>query len=148
MLIIAVVVMTVILLLGLALTRVLASSSNAIVYEVFGVRAFNAANAGLEQNLARVFNTPGSVPQNLCDTVTSGDASPPVGSGNTIDSAVSFSNFSSIPGFENCRFVSSCTVQSFTANSVNQNYFRFTSTGECSSDGIVVSRTVAVDARN
>ena len=136
MLIIAIVVMTVVLLLGLAITRVLSTSSSSVVYEVLGFRALNAARSGLESNLTSILNAPlvdGNVPspRALCE------------SQGVVNSGV---NFASIPGFENCRYVTQCGVQGF--NNDQDEYFRFTSTGFCTIDNVSeVSRTVSVDAR-
>jgi MSHA biogenesis protein MshP len=138
MLVIAIVVMTVVLLLGLAMTRVLSSSTNTVLYEVLGFRAFNAARSGLESNLASVLNAPPingvlQDPFNICRNQ---------------GRIASNESFSSVSGFENCSYVTSCDVQNFNDPNAQGDYFRFSSTGTCSIDqNNAVSRTVAVDAR-
>lgn len=138
MLIIAVVVMTVVLLLGLAMTRVLASSSNSVVYEVLGSRALNAARSGLEVNLTRVLN---EIPVN-------GSLRPPLNICNMDGNFSSDSSFSNVPGFENCRYDNRCNARPVNDNGTTILYFRFSSTGICTVDGATsVSRNVSVDAR-
>ena len=55
MLVIAVFVIIVFSLLGLTLTKLLASSSDAIIHEVYGQRALNAARSGVEQAISAAF---------------------------------------------------------------------------------------------
>lgn len=125
MLVISIFVILVMSLLGLAMTRILSSSSESVVYEVYGLKALNAARTGLERNVSTVFD--------LDATTVTGNC----GSDNR--------NLNAIPGFENCRYEASCTS---VPNINGQNYFRFNSTGICTIGNVVVSRTVAVDARN
>jgi len=125
MLIISIFVMLVMTLLGLAMTKILSTASSSVVFEVYGLKALNAARAGLERNVSRVFDL---------------DATTVTGTCGDLDY-----NFGAIDGLENCGFESAC--ESFS--DINgQDYFRFRSTGSCTIDNIVVSRTVAVDARN
>lgn len=138
MLVISIFVILVMSLLGLAMTRILSSASEAIVYEVYGLRALNAARTGLERSVAQAFY------------LVPGDSSCVA----TIDSETDFPEsdivpvhpgFNNLAGLQNCKFVATCT--SFS-NINGQDYFRFRSTGSCTIDNVVVSRTVAVDARN
>lgn len=54
-LVIAIFILVVMLLLGVALTRVLSTSSETIAYEVVGARAYQAANIGLQRRLTELF---------------------------------------------------------------------------------------------
>ena len=60
MLVIALFVIIVMALLGLTLSRLLSSSSDAIIHEVYGQRALNAARAGVEEQIALAFPINGS----------------------------------------------------------------------------------------
>jgi MSHA biogenesis protein MshP len=123
MLVIALFVIIVLSLLGLTLTKVLSASSEAIVYEVYGQRALNAARAGAEAQVALAF--------------------PITGSASGADTAA-FA-FSAVAGLENCQYDAKCEQLTVTDGIINLAYYKFTSTGQCSAGNIIVSRTVYVD---
>lgn len=123
--ILSVYVLIIMLLLGLALNRVLTASSDAVVYEVYGLRALNAARSGVEASVARVFPIDGSAAQ--CDAISS--------------DAV----FGQVLGQENCRFDAQCDVINFDTG---VSYYQFTSVGICTVDDITVSRRLSIDARD
>lgn len=135
MLVIAIFVIVVMSLLGLAMSRILSASANTIVYEVYGLRALQAARAGLELSIANVFPVPAPVPPDggTCTAV--------------LDSDAAFPAFSSVPGFENCSFLAECSATTFGSGATGGTLYRFSSTGRCEVGDISVSRTVSVEAK-
>ncbi len=125
LLIVALFVMLVLAGLGLTLTKVTSTSSDAVVYEVYGLRAMLAAQAGLNQNLARVFPVGGGA---VCANISSGPG------------------FTQVPGFEGCSYTSLCSVEDYVSADETLTFYRFSSKGQCQAGEITVSRTVAVDA--
>ncbi|AWL10793.1 hypothetical protein HMF8227_00285 [Saliniradius amylolyticus] len=119
-------VMVVIALLGLALTKMLSASNNAIVYEVYGVRALYVARAGLEHKLAEVFPLNGGTRQ--CESDDDNDDQ------QTINAQ----------GLAGCRFNVQCAEETYS----DSTYFRFKSEGLCvAANNVVISRTLRVDAQ-
>jgi MSHA biogenesis protein MshP len=127
MLVIALFVIIVFALLGLAITRLLSSSSDAIIHEVYGLRAFNAARTGLEQAISAAFPLSPNIPSCDAAPLTPVDFDP------------------NIKGLENCSYVVGCKSITVT-DGATYTYFRFESTGSCQADKILVSRRVSVDA--
>lgn len=125
MLVVALFVMVVLAFLGLSLNKMLANSANAIVYEVLGQRALNAAKAGIECQLAT--NLP------ISTAVAPYCASP-----------TNFS-LSHIAGLENCHYSTSSNTKVIRDGALTQTYAQFISTGQCVVGDIVASRTVYVD---
>lgn len=123
MLFISVFVIVVMGMLGLTLTNMLATSAQSVVYESLGLKALNAARTGLEVNLSRTFplSTSAALPCQVSESL------------------------SNVPGLEGCSYTANCQLDN---SSSLINYYRFTSTGQCSVSDVVVSRTVAVDARS
>jgi MSHA biogenesis protein MshP len=127
MLVIAVFVIIVFSLLGLTLTRMLASSSDAIIHEVYGLRALSAARTGVEQAINSAFPLPPAAPSCVATPVTPVDFLP------------------NIKGLENCSYLVGC--QSITVtDGATYTYYRFESTGSCQAGKILVSRRINVDA--
>ncbi len=125
MLFISVFVILVMGMLGITLTNILSTSEDSIVYENLGLKALNAARSGLDIKISEAFPLLQGEPEQ-CDNG-------PV--------SVAFVN---VVGLENCSYTAVCQSD----NSISGiSYFRFSSTGVCSVSDIVVSRTVAVDAR-
>jgi MSHA biogenesis protein MshP len=87
----------------------------------------NAAQAGI-QELAMTAFPLGTRPQQ-CDRVIANSAT-----------------FGSISGFQACEFSARCTTTDINFNGEDYRYYRFSSTGSCGLDGVVVSRTLSVDA--
>ena len=125
MLVIAVFVIIVFSLLGLTLTRMLASSSDAIIHEVYGLRALNAARAGVEKTISAAFPLSGSPSCNAASTQVDFNAN--------------------IKGLENCSYLAGCRVIS-VIDGATYKYYRFESTGSCQAGNILVSRRINVDA--
>lgn len=127
MIVMALFAIIVLALLAATLINMINTSSNSVLYEVYGVRAKNAAQAGI-QELAMASFPLGTGPQ-LCNQVIASPAS-----------------FSSISGFQACAFSARCTTEDISFNGEDYRYYRFSSTGSCEFNNIVVSRTLSVDA--
>lgn len=128
MLLTAIFVLIVMSLLGLTLTRLLSASSDAVTHEVYGIKAMNAAQSGLQRKIADAFPLDGSAA--LCD-----------GAG---ESPLNLA-LNNIVGLENCSAVATCTQTSYDGGDMI--YYRFMSTGTCIAGNNVTSRTVAVDGK-
>ncbi|MDP5029678.1 MAG: MSHA biogenesis protein MshP [Paraglaciecola sp.] len=126
MLVLALFVIVVMAFLGVALTKLLSTASEAVSYEVLGQRALNAAKAGIECQLAVTF--PLSDPQPAYCV-----------------SPASYS-FGDVPGLENCAYNTSVVSKVVQDDLIIKNYYQFTSTGQCIVGKIVVSRTLYIDA--
>ena len=127
MLILALFVMVILGLLGLALANQLRTSSQNVVYEVLGSRSLLAAQSGLEH----ISNT--AFPLN----------SAPLVCNQTLASAASFGT---VQGLEDCQYVASCSTRTVTlASGELHYYYQFESTGACEGGGIWSSRTLAQD---
>ena len=123
MIVIALFIIVVMSLLGIAMTQVLSASSDAVIHEVHGVRALNAAQSGVQAKVAQAFPLSGV---GSCD--------------DTLDL-----DLSSVPGLENCTVRATCSLTPFDGGNIN--YYRFNSVGTCAAGDIVASREVAVDAK-
>lgn len=127
MIVMALFAIIVLALLAGTLVNMLSTSSNSVLFEVYGVRAKNAAQAGI-QELAMTSFPLGAGPQ-LCNQVI-----------------VNPATFASISGFQSCQFTARCTTNDINFNGEDYRYYRFSSTGSCGFNDVVVSRTVSVDA--
>lgn len=123
-LVIAVFIIVVMLALVVSLSRLLLSSSEALVYEVQGTRAFFAAQSGLELMLTEVFPRSGS---SQCNA----------------SSQLSFAD----DGLTGCEARVSCLQQALPANSVATSLYQLTSIGRCVADDFVTSRTLVIEVR-
>ncbi|WP_088329521.1 hypothetical protein [Lacimicrobium sp. SS2-24] len=135
MLIISLFVIVVMALLVLTLNRLLSASSDTLIFEVYGLRAHQAAKTGLEVKLGEVFPLcpPGSVNQVCVD----GSKNEP----NACDATTQLSLTTG--GLQGCSVNSSCTA-TVTAGTA---YYEVTSTATCEAGDIVTSRTVTLNAR-
>ncbi|GAA5218987.1 hypothetical protein ACFSJ3_16665 [Corallincola platygyrae] len=142
-LLLALFIVIVLVILGGAMTRILGSSSESVTYEVYGVRAMQAAQAGAEAGLATLF-TPGAADLH-CDgqltSVTDDDFS-----SSTIFPAL---NLSGVEGLENCSVVE---VQCADLKHQGITYYHIISTATCTVGGgstaLVISRQVEVEAKS
>ncbi|MDP2560723.1 type II secretory pathway protein [Psychrobium sp. 1_MG-2023] len=125
MLVIALFVIIVLAFLGLAIVQISSDSSRSMVYEVYGARAFNAANSGVERALNEVLG-PGVTPS--CSLATPSY------------------NMPDITGFSGCSI--NLTCNEFSVVETGYTHFRITSEASCSAGEFVVQRSVAVDARH
>jgi MSHA biogenesis protein MshP len=127
MLVMSLFILVVLTMLAGTMITIISGSTKSTVHEVYGVRAQQAAHAGIESLVASSF--PVGAQAQMCST--------------TLNSGSSFSN---IPGFANCRFTASCSSSDISFNSANYRYYRYSSTGFCDAGEGVVSRTLYVDA--
>ena len=127
MIVMALFAIIVLALLAGVLVNMLRTSSNTLLYEVYGVRAKNAAQAGIQEIAMDAF--PLSSGPQICNQVIASPAS-----------------FSNINGFQACQFTARCSTSDINFNGEDFRLYRYSSTGTCGFDDIVVSRTVSVDA--
>lgn len=127
MLIISLFVIIVLALLGVTLTRMLAATSQTTVVEVAGLRALTAAQSGAQVILLQAF--PLNAPIQDCNaTFTSPNL------------------FSNIDGLIGCSYSAACTTETVNKDGVANNYYRFSSVGQCVVGELIVSRQVSLDA--
>ncbi len=125
-LVIAIFIVVVMTLLGASLVRMIGTNAEAIVYEVLGTRAYQAAQAGAQRKMAEVF---------------------PLVSGSEVCSVDSSYDFSAIEGLDhNCIAVDVDCINDATVDGVS--YYTITSVGQCSVAGVVTSRTIEIKARS
>lgn len=127
MLVISLFVIIVLALLGITMTRMISASSQSTIVEVYGLRALTAAQSGAQLLLEQSF--PLNATAAACNTTITSDPT-----------------FSTIEGFSGCQFSASCTTELVTISGVANNYYRFSSTGQCLVGDIIVSRQVSLDA--
>lgn len=127
-LVIAIFIIVVLSALGAALVNMLDSSQESVAYEVLGTRAYTAAQSGLQWQLAEIF--PLSSNGMSCKSQADINSTAPT--------------FLNVKGLAQCNVSVTCT--DFERESIR--YYSITSTGECTIDGEVTSRTVAVEARS
>ncbi|MFC4701064.1 type II secretory pathway component [Glaciecola siphonariae] len=120
-------VLVVLTMLAGTMITIISGSNKSVVHEVYGLRAQQAAHAGIEALIAASFPV-GGVAQ-ACDT--------------SLNSSAAFSN---VNGFANCRYSASCSSSDIDFNDANYRYYRYSSTGFCDTGDSVVSRTLYVDA--
>ncbi|WP_438864666.1 type II secretory pathway protein [Neptunicella sp.] len=125
MLVMSVFIIIVMSVMGLAMSSMLSNSAEAVVAEVYGLRAKMAAHSGLEDQLLKVFPHTGPADITQCD--------------------VTSKTFSNIPGLENCGYSRSCGVKSYTMSSGNRLLFTFSSTGTCEVGEVKTSRTIKLE---
>lgn len=120
MLVIALFVIIVLALLGLTMTRLLSSSSDAIIHEVLGQRALNAARAGIDCALANEFGSG-------CNNPTS-------------------HTFINVGGLESCSYNVTPASKLIEEGSKSFTYWSYSATGRCTAGNINVTRLLYVDA--
>ncbi|MCS4308891.1 MSHA biogenesis protein MshP [Rheinheimera pacifica] len=124
-LVIAVFVIVVMLALAAALSRLLISSSETVVYEVQGTRALFAAQSGLEIALTQLFPLNGAA----------------AGCG-----AVTASRSFNADSLQSCNVSISCTPFT-TAAPESITLFKLSSTASCEAGGFQTRRTVQIEVR-
>ncbi|GHG67777.1 hypothetical protein GCM10010919_16740 [Alishewanella longhuensis] len=122
-LVVAIFIIVVMLALILSLSRLSLSSSESLVYEVQGTRAFLAAQSGLELGLTAVL--------------------PRTAAGGCFNSTLSFTD----SGLIGCRAQITCSQQALPADSLTTVLYQVTSIGVCSADDFVTSRTLVIEVR-
>lgn len=127
MVIMALFLIVVVGLLAGTLISIVSASSNSTIYQVYGLRAQQAAQSGVQSLLQASF-PPGAEPQSCNQTITNPNA------------------MSNVNGLQSCAFSASCETQAITFANVDYLYFKYTSTGTCVINKSVVTRTLSVDA--
>ncbi len=122
-LVLALFIIVIVTLLGTALVRMISSNAETIAYEVLGTRAYQAAQAGAQIKLEKIFPLSGS---SEC-------------------TASSTYDFSGIDGLDNCQASVECDA---TDPIDGITYYTITSNGQCDFLGVFTSRTIEVKARN
>ncbi|WNC68128.1 pilus assembly PilX N-terminal domain-containing protein [Thalassotalea nanhaiensis] len=125
-LIMAVFMLVIFSLFAAVLVRMVGSSTENISYEVIGLRAYAAADSGLQWGLQQIF---------------------PLSSGVIECANVDFNNVPilQVAGLEQCQ-IESLQCSDFVEGDTR--YYTITSTGTCTSGDITTSRTLQIDARN
>jgi MSHA biogenesis protein MshP len=140
-LVIAVFIIVVMTVLGVALVRMLGASSESVAYEVIGTRAYAMAQTGVQWAGGKVF--PLNSGALHCDGTT-----PVANSGNDFTSSSIFSPPSSISNNDG---LNGCQISSLTCNDLKYDdvvYFTISSTGRCDVGGVITSRTIVIEARS
>jgi MSHA biogenesis protein MshP len=127
MVIMALFLIVVVGLLASTLISVISASSNSTIHQVYGVRAQQAAQTGVQNLLQASFPVGGAAQS--CDQVI-----------------VSPASMSNSAGLQSCSYSASCVTSPIAFANVDYLHFRYTSTGTCVVDTSVISRTVSVDA--
>ncbi|WP_448565570.1 PilX N-terminal domain-containing pilus assembly protein [Thalassotalea ganghwensis] len=126
-LVVAIFVIIVISLLGVALIKMLSTEAESIAYEVMGTRAFQAAQSGMQRQLQQVF--PLSSPARAC-----------LAPAQTFSFAATNAQGR---GLTNCQAFVTCNQD--VVNEVP--YYQLTSEGQCQIAGVITSRKIAVEAK-
>ncbi|AOW77499.1 hypothetical protein A3Q34_11905 [Colwellia sp. PAMC 20917] len=140
-LVIAVFIIVVMTVLGLALIRLLNTSSESVAYEVMGTRAYATAQIGVQWVGREIFPL-GTGAALHCDGSTVSVNNNSFVSPQTLNPPSGISNND---GLANCQ-ISSLICKDLKYDGVA--YFTITSTGQCNVGGIITSRTIVIEARS
>lgn len=121
-LIVAIFIIVVMSLLAAILARLLTTSSQASVDEVYGIRALHAANSGAQIFLRNLYPQPDNIESSQCTA-----------------QSVQFQT----PALANCQASISCSERTYT--DYNTSIFRITSQGSCSVGSLQYSRSVVLE---
>ena len=122
MLVMAIFVLVVLAVLGMAMVQISSDSSRSMVYEVYGARAFNAANSGAEKALNEIFG-PGGTEHCL---------------------ALDSYDMPDIVEFHGCAIEVTCATPFVIDDFI---YFKITSKASCQSNEFSTQRAVVVEAK-
>lgn len=123
-LVIAIFIIVVMASLGATLLNMMTTNEEDYAYEVLGIRAYNAAQTGVQRKLQQIF--PLNAVPNIAECVD-----------------VTF-DLSTVDGLNQCSVNITCTT--IKHNSVN--YFTVSSVGQCQINGETTSRMVEVKAKS
>ncbi|WP_213995016.1 pilus assembly PilX N-terminal domain-containing protein [Arsukibacterium sp.] len=121
-LVVAVFIIVVMLAIVLALSRILLSSSDSVVYEVQGTRALFAAQSGMELALTELF--------------------PRSGTANCSNWTFNFAT----AGLTGCEAQVQCTAQAIASPQLSQLY-QLQSTASCNANEFITSRSIELEVR-
>lgn len=127
MIVMALFVIVVVGLLASALINIISASSNSTLHQVYGLRAKQAAESGIQDLMFSSFPTDGSAV--ACNTTQFSPAS-----------------FSDVKGLSTCSYRATCVTETISFGSVDRLHFKFSSTGSCEINTHIVNRTLSVDA--
>ena len=122
-LVIAIFIIIVMTLLGVALMKTLSTTAQSVAYEVLGTRAYQAGQTGLQWQLQRTFPITGS-PQ--CSATAT---------------EITLTNTN---GLTQCKFNVTCIENQYDG----VNYYQITSLGECNDTTVITTREFVVEARD
>jgi MSHA biogenesis protein MshP len=140
-LVIAVFIIIVMTVLGLALVRMLNTSAESVAYEVMGTRAYATAQIGVQWGGREIFPL-GTGASRHCDGSTVSENN---------NSFVSPQMLNPPSGISNNDGLANCQISSLICKDLKYDgvvYFTITSTGQCNVGGIVTSRTIVIEARS
>ena len=138
-LVLALFVIVVMSLLAATLLRLLDSSQESVVVEVFGTRASLAANTGIERMAATIFP--------LDSTATSSDELPVVRCSDITQPLQATLPSNADIGMTNCSYSVICDDNQFDIAGQTVVYYRFTSVGTCNVGDWQTSRQIQVEAK-
>ena len=124
MLVMALFVIIVMSLLGLAVIQILSTSNRSMVVEVYGSRALNAANSGAQYQLEKVF----SGADECTDTTT-------------------VYLLPDISAFHGCKVTVKCEKIEINQGDYNFTHFRINSTATCTVGEVITERKISLEAR-
>ncbi|MGB3725799.1 MAG: type II secretory pathway component [Glaciecola sp.] len=127
MTVIALFVIVVVGLLSASLIKIVSSASNTTVSQVYGLRAQQAAQAGIHNLLQASF--PAGAAAQACNQ--------------SVNSPASFSN---VNGLQACSYLAQCSTNAIQFAGVDYLHYKLSSTGTCTVGEAVISRTLSVDA--
>ncbi|WOH35890.1 type II secretory pathway component [Thalassotalea fonticola] len=113
-------------LLGVVMLKLISTSSESLSYEVLGLRAYTAADSGLQWGLQQLFPLSSAVIE--CANV----------------------DFNNVPTLQ-VEGLNQCQIESLQCTDFEEagtRYYTLTSTGTCSSAEVSTSRTLQIDARS
>ncbi|RUO66115.1 MSHA biogenesis protein MshP [Pseudidiomarina planktonica] len=137
---IAIFVIVVMGLLGIAIIRLLGGSSAGVIAEVSGSRALAAANAGVDLYLTELFPLDETAPY---DAGANPSACPGTSLGGSAEFTQDFASHTQTTGLQNCEVEVQCR-QLDLGN--GQTHFRLEATGICTVGGDVYSRQLQLEA--
>lgn len=140
-LVIAIFIIVVMTLLGTALMRMISASSESVIYEVMGTRAYATAQTGAQWAGREIFPL-GVTTAKHCDGSTVSVSNTTFVSPQTLSPPIGISNND---GLKNCT-ISKLECADLKYDGVA--YFTITSTGECNVAGIITTRTIVIEARS
>jgi len=139
-LVIAVFIIVVMTVLGLALVRMLGASSESVAYEVIGTRAYATAQTGAQWAGREIFPL-GTGTALHCDGRIVSESS----SSSTTQILNPPSGINKAGGLAGCE-ISQLKCDDLKYDGVA--YFTISSTGQCQVGGVITSRTIVIEARS
>lgn len=137
MLVIAIFILTVIMLFGAAMQSIYSTAGQSIAYEVYGIRALNAANSGAERAMQWIFY-PVAVDGGPLACSTTDIAGGP---------ELTLLTLENQSAFHGCTVAVQCFTFDFTIGTSKTTHHRVESTATCIAGDFTTVRTVAIEGR-